>query len=443
MQTLSCKTSRRFLAILAGLALAGAAAAAPTNRYVAMPGAGGHIPPFTNWAMAATSIIDAVALANTYNEGDTVWIAAGHYVLTQTVSVGNTRVRGFTGAPDDVLVDGDAQYRCFRMDNPGAILRDLTVTNGASQDTAGISFSSNAVGAVVSNCAIVNCTATRYDGGIAAAPNSYMVLLNSRIQGNMASSGSGGIRVDRATCLIRNCLISQNTGSSGGLNLSAGSVIDCVITGNTASGSGGGIYVNKPDAAVPIFSNCLVLNNSSVNTGGGVVVHRPVGDVIFYNCLIANNTSGNGGGIYWNHYLSGTHFGEYYNCTIAGNSATNVANVGGVFKPNIECIYGMYNTIIYSNTPVDYIIDIALLSNCCATGLVGNANVTNYPAFINPAHSDYRLRSGSPCINAGANQPWMAEASDLDGRPRLDRFTRQADIGAYEYIFRGVLFSVQ
>ena len=52
------------------------------------------------------------------------------------------------------------------------------------------------------------------------------------------------------------------------------------------------------------------------------------------------------------------------------------------------------------------------------------------PAFEDAEHGDYRLRMGSPCINAGSNVYALAE-SDLDGNPRIAR--SMVDIGCYEY----------
>ena len=59
---------------------------------------------------------------------------------------------------------------------------------------------------------------------------------------------------------------------------------------------------------------------------------------------------------------------------------------------------------------------------------------------MDAANYNLRLTAGSPCINAGTNQAWMAGDVDLDGRTRVDRFSRLVDMGCYEYVPVGTLF---
>ena len=70
-------------------------------------------------------------------------------------------------------------------------------------------------------------------------------------------------------------------------------------------------------------------------------------------------------------------------------------------------------------------------------------HVTNPPAFVAFAANDFRLTPGSPCVNAGTNQPWMDGAHDLDGRTRVDRFSGRVDMGGYEGVPRGALLRIR
>ncbi len=71
--------------------------------------------------------------------------------------------------------------------------------------------------------------------------------------------------------------------------------------------------------------------------------------------------------------------------------------------------------------------------------------ITNAPMFVNTNDGNYRLTSGSPCVNAGDNQDWMLlpGSVDLDGYSRIDRIARRVDMGCYELIPRGAIFRLR
>ena len=151
-----------------------------------------------------------------------------------------------------------------------------------------------------------------------------------------------------------------------------------------------------------------------------------------------SNFAGGGGGV------SGCTLN---NCTLTGNSATVYG--GGAYGCTLT------NCIVYFNTaphganygdirdyfgpvPAPYSDELISLNYSCTTPLPTNGvgNITNEPAFVNPAAGNYRLRSDSPCIDAGTNLS-ASITNDLDGRPRpLDGNgdgLAAFDMGAYEY----------
>ena len=69
--------------------------------------------------------------------------------------------------------------------------------------------------------------------------------------------------------------------------------------------------------------------------------------------------------------------------------------------------------------------------------------LVNPPEFADFNSGDYRLATGSPCIDAGMNESWMTHVLDLDGRPRLDRFSELVDMECYEHIASGTLFRMK
>ena len=110
---------------------------AATPRYVATNGPGPA--PYTSWTTAGSNILEVVNYANTANAGDTVYISNGTYYLTNTVVISNTIVKGFSGDYRDVIVDGQASVRCFRLSDgktPGlSELHGVTVTNGDARSS--------------------------------------------------------------------------------------------------------------------------------------------------------------------------------------------------------------------------------------------------------------------------------------------------------------------
>ncbi len=73
----------------------------------------------------------------------------------------------------------------------------------------------------------------------------------------------------------------------------------------------------------------------------------------------------------------------------------------------------------------------------------GLNNINYDPQFVNFISGNYRLGAASPCVNTGTNQAWMPDALDLDGHSRLDRFSRLADMGCYEFVTVGTMYIIK
>jgi hypothetical protein len=112
----------------------------------------------------------------------------------------------------------------------------------------------------------------------------------------------------------------------------------------------------------------------------------------------------------------------------------------------MECT--LYNCIIYFNRGGNWSDNVGRNSftNCCTTPAQDGwavGNITNDPSFMNTNAGNYRLSQGSPCVNAGLNQTWMATNNvDLDGRSRIDHYSRQVDMGCFEYLSSGAMYLV-
>lgn len=299
-------------------------------------------------------------------------------------------------------------------------------------------------------------------GNNGGAVYSYLVsnfeIRNTKFFNNSAALNGGGAYAYDSAGIISNCVAENNStpNSGGGIylrNISATQgtdVYDSLFKGNQSTGEdgglgdGGGLYVFNGKS---IVHNCKFFENEALSEGGALVP-RGAG-VEIRNCLIAQNSAGSrGGGI-----RVGAGAGaqtQLFGCTIVSNVANSDA---GVYAPN-NYAYTSVNCIVYYNVkPSGEQTDISQVSenaefrnNCISRVITGDRcsdNITDEPEFVSFETGDYRLSETSPCVNQGLKQAWMAEASDLDGRARLDKFSGLVDMGCYEYLPQGVMFKLR
>lgn len=367
--------SARYLIIALGLLAVSVAHAA--TFYVSPSGSDGNAG--TSWAAAKQTIQAGI---NAASSGDVVWVTNGTYALTTTITIASGITLQCNNGVQVATIDGgDAVGRCvYVMTN--AVMDGFTVTNGYNVDSD-------------------NGSGVYNDGGL---------VQNCTISGNSAGyglTGAGGVYNRGGT--VQNCTINGNSGGSsgggggGGVKNYYGTVQNCTISGNSVNGSGSG--------------------------GGGGIMNRS-GTV--RNCIISGNSaiSGSGGGV-WN------WGGTVQSCTVSRNSADS-SHVGGVYNSSG---YGgtVQNCIVYYNNGwIDAQGDGYYHNSIGVFSVTGTGNITNDPGFMsngsgygtNHVGGDYRLAAYSTCINAGTNEPWMTNATDIAGNYRVLFGT--VDIGAYE-----------
>ncbi len=212
--------------------------------------------------------------------------------------------------------------------------------------------------------------------------------------------------------------ITNGRGSNGGgiynsSTYGSGSPIfrNLVVKENHADGDGGGIY-NGGSPSKPTILNCIIKGNTARQRGGGIYVHDSAPQLT--NLEVTGNTAtfaDGGGGIFI--YAGSGVFVK--NVTVAGN-IPNAANASGWIFLHNSIIYGGIANSNYDNT------------HCLITN-TGAEELFNYPES-----GDFRLKSGSPAINAGDNSLYPglgANTLDLAGNARVH--TAAIDIGAYEF----------
>ena len=375
------------------------------------------VPPYTNWANAATNIQDAVNVAT--NAGDIVLVSNGVYTTTTPVfMVGTSNIVALTNAitlksvsgPATTVINGYQDARCVFISRK-ATLDGFTVRNGS------VNYSSSEGGGIYIHWRGTNDADESHHGG---------TVTNCIVYDNYASVNGGGISIFNATGIVANCTIYSNTAKYDGGGMKAntansGSMINnCVFWGNktmdftTGIQGGGGLFIYRGTITV---KNCLFYRNDSYRSGGGVLLSTYNPGIILESCTITSNTASD----------------------IAGGLCitTTAAAVDAVVR----------NLIVwdnYSPTSADA-FTATLLTNSCIGDTNGvpnwntSGNITNNPQFVDAANDNYRLGPNSPCVKAGVNEAWMTGAVDLDGHPRIFRGT--VDMGAYEYSFRGTIIS--
>lgn len=404
----------------------------------------------TNWLTAKQTIQAGVDAAT---DGDTVWVSNGVYATGGTAVAGDWTnrvaitkpilVQSMNG-PAETFITGGV-VRCAYVTN-GAVLSGFTLTGGRSAEGAsGLLYDKLLYGGgawceaegVLTNCVVQGNRGHWGGGGVRGGRLDNCVLI-----GNWTERGGGGTYESQAN----HCLYSNNWAHSASRRGTAadaeapgarprevelrrggaayGGVLNhCVLEQNESWGYGGATYYAALDGCMVkgnfaadgcaayggSLSNCIVTGNQ----GDG---HAVLYDCTLANCLVANNHND----------LCGTVKDcTLFNCTVTANSSYQ--DTGGAHDSTL------YNCIVYGNSAGIFSdsnhLNSTFYYSCTAPDPGGTGNLADDPQFVDAEGGDFRLATGSPCINAGDNNAVSGE-TDLDGNPRIMGET--VDMGAYE-----------
>jgi hypothetical protein len=448
----------------------------------------------TSWTDAYTSLQSAVLAAQ---DGDTIRIAGGTYkptmatdrTITFALKSGVSLYGGYAGYgalnPDardisayPTILSGDIgavgnnadnSYHVLTATGIGApaLVNGLAVTLGNADGTVG-THQDNGAGLLAFDDISLNLIDCTFSGNIAKGRGSGFyssyssaILDHCTFTQNIASDTGGGMYNNFSSPVLTNCAFSGNAASSGGAmwNYASSSptLTGCTFSGNTATSggaiyndhsssiltrctfslnaasSGGGIYYEHSSS---IVTNCSFTGNTAI-TGAGIY-NKSSSSLILTNCTFGGNWGGNveysyGGGMF-NSASSPT----LTNCTFGGNAASwGGAMDNIVSSPTLtNCILWGNGSIPISNSNCTPIITYSDIQG----GYSGTGNINRDPVFIAGAF-DLRVRSTSPCIDAGDNgavPPGVT--TDLLGNPRIvdapgvQDYGERVDMGAYEYL---------
>jgi predicted outer membrane repeat protein len=307
---------------------------------------------------------------------------------------------------------------------------------------------------------------TAGDGG-GMGSSGTVILQDCQLSGNQAvrpTSGSGGgLRSNVGDPRLTNCLFTGNHASAGGamaenVDASTAIIVGCQFQGNTADQDGGALWINDSS---PRVTDC-VLQGSHANNGGAVFIlgHAPK----FVACRMIGNTASRAGGAIY----SESTFTTLTNCVVAGSSAmyggglygdaslVNCTFVGTSTSTGfaLELWAGtVRNCILWNVTGRDVSAAAVVTYSDLSGPRSGMGNLSLAPAFMDElgpdgtpysGDEDWRLRPGSPCIDAGDNSALPPiVVTDAGGQARFhdDPGTPDTgagvspivDIGAYEF----------
>ena len=279
--------------------------------------------------------------------------------------------------------------------------------------------------------------------GMANCNQSNPILTECRIYGNGSKSQhGGGISNMGGSCPVLNrCVFEENfTGQRGGAlycrDNSNAVATGCVFRKNRATWYGGAVF---SEWSRPVFRRCLFEDNES-NSGGAIGIGNwdwydgAGSDVKIESCLFVLNHAGKQGGAI-SVEISHQNRLAIINCTFADNAApTGRAILCDSFMHNYASEVTVSNCILWDGGDEVSVLDrshVSVRYSDVQGGLTGDGNLDLNPMFVNPDAGDYRLQSGSPCVDKGDSSVVPEGALDLDENPRIRG--KAVDMGAYEY----------
>lgn len=251
-------------------------------------------------ASTCPTLRDAIAKANSDNDGDTIVLPAispQPYEVTQgiLVTVASMTIQGAGAGSVTIAQNGSGTV--FDVLSGPVTIFGVTITGGGHSGVGGGLWAGSGVALTLSDSIVTNNTAV--NGAGIANEGGTLTVENSTISDNTATNGNGGgIANDGGTLTVENSTISGNTASDNGGGVYIGSsttvgITNTTITGNTAGSAGGGIY----DGDTANVTNATISGNSAPadsngTTGGANVFVDDTGSGGFENTIVSNPQGG-------------------------------------------------------------------------------------------------------------------------------------------------------
>jgi hypothetical protein len=348
--------------------------------------------------------LGASSLKTTIEAGGTVYVAAGIYNPTSTISLSGSTTHQIIGgyaanatgtslatynpASNQTIISASAMSaglkRVFYSASLNIELKGLILQDGTQGTTGGAVYVGNGVVLKFTDLVIKNNTA----GGIgvySVTGASASVAFNNCIFANNTNAGSGGALV--CSTVYETADPFANPPTAGKFTMT-----NCSFTGNTSSGQGGAVEFTTSHAWE--ISGTSFCNNTAFLAGG--VIFTTSKKNILTGCNFTNNTAttAEGGAM-----IATTASATLNNCNFVGNTATGTGtgHGGAIFATTASLT--MSGTTFYNNTGKS---SGAIYSTTWTNNLRSNATnciFSGNAATVGTATNN----SGGVVINANAN----------------------------------------
>jgi hypothetical protein len=197
---------------------------------------------------------------------------------------------GITVTISGLTIEGGSGSIGGGIYNKGTLIVTNSTLSGNSASSGGGGIYNSGTLMLSSSTLLANTT-SQYGGGIANDAG-MLTLTNSTLSGNSALRGGGIWNTNGSALNVTNSTLSGNSGSQlgGGIWNTIGStlnVTNSTFSGNSSNGGyGGGIYNG---ASMLTVSNSTLAGNSA-GSGGGIV--NDIGTLLVKNIILANSPSG-------------------------------------------------------------------------------------------------------------------------------------------------------
>ncbi|MBU2501085.1 right-handed parallel beta-helix repeat-containing protein [bacterium] len=260
--------------------------------------------------------------------GDHVVIAPGTYLEHDLILPSGVVLRGESGDPADVVIDGERLGRCIYGAGLDASTRieAVTLSNGlpawgsTPYNSWGAGLMVDGGSLTVSHC-IFRENETAIGGGAFVKGTGSPVFEDCLFEANQATEVAGLQLSVIGDPVVRNCVFrgGWRTMVGGGVTWSgSGTALleGLIVEDNTVWETGGGIEL-LGYYAYAVLRDCVIRNNTADIGAAGLYVYRSR-NVVLENVTITGNTGGE--------YAGGVEFGSYAivraeSCTILNNTA--------------------------------------------------------------------------------------------------------------------------